>query len=132
MAEFVDCWNEPGIWGAMDAHLQAMLSVRASCLAQMGEFEEAVKWVQQATHQSNAHFHILAIAVYITCAAGETDLAGKYKERLLQARPDYRIGDFFAASLCDPRRTRTLSPTVSNMPVCPSRSVPNLGCSFLV
>ena len=48
----------------------AMLSVRANCLAQLGEFDEAVKWVQQATHQSNAHFHILAIAVYIASAAG--------------------------------------------------------------
>ncbi|MGI9476137.1 MAG: winged helix-turn-helix domain-containing tetratricopeptide repeat protein [Hyphomicrobiaceae bacterium] len=73
----------------------AMLSVRANCLAQMGEFEEAVKWVQQATHQSNAHFHILAIAVYITCAADEMDLARKYKDRLLRNRPDYRISDFF-------------------------------------
>ncbi|MFY0611558.1 MAG: winged helix-turn-helix domain-containing protein [Hyphomicrobiaceae bacterium] len=73
----------------------AMLSVRANCLAQLGEFEEAVQWVQQATHQSNAHFHILAIAVYISCAAGDMDLAQKYKERLLKARPDYRIGDFF-------------------------------------
>ena len=73
----------------------AMLSVRANCLAQLGEFEEAVKWVQQATHQSNAHFHILAIAVYIASAAGQTDLALKYKERLLGARPDYRISDFF-------------------------------------
>ncbi len=73
----------------------AMLSVRANCLAQMGNFEEAVKWVQQATHQSNAHFHILAIAVYIACAAGDKDLAQKYKDRLLRTRPDYRIGDFF-------------------------------------
>ena len=61
----------------------------------MGDFEEAVKWVQQATHQSNAHFHILAIAVYIACAAGDMDLAEKYKDRLLRSRPDYRIGDFF-------------------------------------
>ena len=73
----------------------AMLSVRANCLAQMGEFAEAVKWVQQATHQSNAHFHILAIAVYITCAADEMDLAQKYKDRLLRNRPDYKISDFF-------------------------------------
>lgn len=73
----------------------AMLSVRANCLAQLGEFEEAVKWVQQATHQSNAHFHILAIAVYIASAAGNLELAQKYKARLLQSRPDYKISDFF-------------------------------------
>ena len=73
----------------------AMLSVRANCLAQLGRFDEAVNWVEQATRQSNAHFHILAIAVYITCAAGQMELADKYKQRLLRAQPDYRISDFF-------------------------------------
>ena len=73
----------------------AMLSVRANCLAQAGKLDEAVSWVERAARQSNAHFHILAVAVYITCAAGRMDLAKRFKERLDQARPDYRIDDFF-------------------------------------
>ncbi len=75
----------------------AMLSVRANCLVQLGELDEAVEWVVRAARQPNAHYHIHAIATYCTALAGRTDLTERYKEKLLASRPDYSVKDFLLA-----------------------------------
>lgn len=75
----------------------AMLSVRANCLVQLGQFEEAADWVVRAARQPNAHHHIVAIAAYCTGLAGRTDLASQFLKRLHDIRPDYRMEDFLLA-----------------------------------
>lgn len=75
----------------------AMLSVRANCLVQLGQFDEAADWVVRAARQPNAHHHIVAIAAYCTGLAGRTDLARQFLKRLQDVRPDYRMEDFLLA-----------------------------------
>jgi len=80
-----------------DPNLFAMMSVRANCLVQQGKFDEAVGWVMRAARQPNAHYHIQAIAAYCTALAGRTDLAQRYREKLLAQRPGYDLDDFLRA-----------------------------------
>jgi TolB-like protein len=67
----------------------AMLAVRGTSLVSLGAKEEAVKVIAQAVEESNAHYHILAIAALISGAAGQPELAASYVARLRAIRPGY-------------------------------------------
>ena len=67
----------------------AMMAVKGRNLVSLGAKEEAVDAIAQAVEESNAHYHILAIAAYITAAAGKPDLSAAYLERLRAIRPGY-------------------------------------------
>jgi TolB-like protein len=67
----------------------AMLAVRASNLVHLGAKEEGMKAIGQAVEESNAHYHILAIAAFVSGWAGKSQEAAAYVARLRAIRPDY-------------------------------------------
>jgi TolB-like protein len=72
----------------------AMLAVRGSNLAHLGSKEEAVKVIAQAVEESNAHYHILAIAAFVCAAAGQPEQSAAYLARLRAIRPDYNFDTY--------------------------------------
>ena len=75
----------------------AMSALKAMDLARIGEFEEATRLVSLAARQSNAHYHILALAAHIHLLAGDEEAAGTYVARLRAIRPDYNAETFLRA-----------------------------------
>ena len=67
----------------------AMMALKGRNLIALGANEEAVDTIGQAVEESNAHYHILALAVFISAAAGRPDLSDAYLRRLRAVRPDY-------------------------------------------
>ncbi len=72
----------------------AMMSLKARNLLNLGEKEEAVTMIAQAVEESNAHYHIVALAAYICAAAERPDLSSAYVERLRANRPGYDFDAF--------------------------------------
>ena len=68
----------------------AMMALKGRNLAYLGANDEGVKAIAQAVEESNAHYHILALAVFICAAADQPDLAAHYLERL--RRRQYHCG----------------------------------------
>jgi TolB-like protein/Flp pilus assembly protein TadD len=75
----------------------AMLSLQAKNLVALGESEEAMEMAAQAVEESNAHYHILAIAAHIFAEAGKPDRAMEYLNRLRAIRPDYDFAAYLRA-----------------------------------
>ncbi len=75
----------------------AMSALKAMDLARIGEFDEATRLVALAARQSNAHYHILALAAHIHLLAGDAATAGTYLARLRAIRPEYNAETFLRA-----------------------------------
>ncbi len=75
----------------------AMMALKGRNLVTLGESEEAVAEITQAVEESNAHYHILALAAFITAAAGKPDLSAAYLKRLRAIRPDYDFDAYMRA-----------------------------------
>jgi tetratricopeptide (TPR) repeat protein len=75
----------------------AMMSIKAMSLVSSGAAEEAASLMTQAVEESNAHYHILAIAANVFAAAGKADLAADYLSRLRAIRPGYDLDTYLRA-----------------------------------
>ena len=75
----------------------AMLSLKAMSLISTGAAEEAATLMTQAVEESNAHYHILAIAVIAFAAAQKTEQSTHYLERLHALRPGYNSQTYLRA-----------------------------------
>ncbi len=75
----------------------AMLSIRAMSLISTGAMEEAAGLMAQAVEESNAHFHILAIAANAFASAGMPERSNDYLARLRAVRPDYDARTYLRA-----------------------------------
>jgi TolB-like protein/Flp pilus assembly protein TadD len=75
----------------------AMLSMKATNLVCLSAAEEALSLIRQAVEESNAHYHILAIAANIAASAGHLQEARDYVARLRQIRPDYDAETYLRA-----------------------------------
>jgi TolB-like protein/Flp pilus assembly protein TadD len=75
----------------------AMLSLKAMSLISTGATEEAATLMAQAVEESNAHYHILAIAVIAFAAAQKKEQSTHYLERLRALRPDYNSQTYLRA-----------------------------------
>jgi len=78
-----------------DPLLFAMLACRAIGHLRLGELDAAAEWSLKAVARPNAHRHILAIAAHCLAAAGRTQEARGFVERIRRANPSYRIDEFF-------------------------------------
>jgi TolB-like protein len=67
----------------------AMMALNGRNLVSLGARNEAVDAIAQAVEESNAHYHILAMAAHISAAADKPELSAAYLERLRAIRPDY-------------------------------------------
>jgi hypothetical protein len=64
-------------------------------------------WIKQSganladlsVRQTNAHYHILAIASFCNASAGRHKVAREYVSRLKSIHPRYQIDDYFRAFL---------------------------------
>ena len=75
----------------------AMLALKGRNLVALGANEEAVDAITKAVEESNAHYHILALAAHITAAAGMPGLSADYVRRLRVIRPDYDFDTYARA-----------------------------------
>jgi TolB-like protein/Flp pilus assembly protein TadD len=75
----------------------AMISMRATTLLSLGATEEAADLIAQAVEESNAHYHILAIAANIAAAAGRMQDSANYLARLKAIRPEYGLETYLRA-----------------------------------
>jgi TolB-like protein len=75
----------------------AMLSMKAMNLLSFGVPDEAVGLMAQAVEESNAHYHILAIAANVAAAADRMDEARVYIAKLRTIRPDYDAETYLRA-----------------------------------
>jgi len=75
----------------------AMLASRALAHIRLGEIAEAAEWAVKATGRSNAHVHILAIAVQSLVLAKRHDEARKFVARIRARAPTYTMADFLRA-----------------------------------
>jgi DNA-binding SARP family transcriptional activator/tetratricopeptide (TPR) repeat protein len=78
-----------------DPLLFAMLACRAIGHLRLGDLDAASEWSLKAVARPNAHRHILAIAAHCLAAAGRTDEARAFVERIRRTNPRYRIDEFF-------------------------------------
>jgi TolB-like protein/DNA-binding winged helix-turn-helix (wHTH) protein len=75
----------------------AILSTKAMNLLSFGALDEAVKLIGQAVEESNAHYHILAIAANVLAAAGKGEESAEYLAKLRDIRPDYNLETYLRA-----------------------------------
>jgi tetratricopeptide (TPR) repeat protein len=75
----------------------AILSTKAMNLLSFGALDEAVKLIEQAVEESNAHYHILAMAAVIFAAAGKAGQSADYLARLHAIRPAYDFAAYMRA-----------------------------------
>ncbi len=87
----------------------AMLALKGKNLVALGAKDEAVNAVGQAVEESNAHFHILAIAANVCAAAGKKELADLYLARLRALRPNYDLATYLRAPSRFSARRRSVS-----------------------
>ena len=85
----------------------AMSALKAMDLARIGEFEEATRLISLAARQSNAHYHILALAAHIHRLAGEAEAAATYLARAPRHPAGLQCRDLPARlPVFPPRRSR--------------------------
>ena len=75
----------------------AMMSVKAMNLLRLATKEEAADMIVQAVEESNAHYHILAMAAVILRAAGKPRESKAYLAKLRAIRPDYDFAAYMRA-----------------------------------
>jgi len=75
----------------------AMMALKAGNLTLLGENDDALRMISQAVEESNAHYHILALAAYVSAAAGDGALSADYLRRLREIRPDYDFDTYHRA-----------------------------------
>jgi len=78
-----------------DPLLFAMKSSRALSLVSQGNYEEAARWGGLATQETNAHYHIYAIAAACFELSGDHEQAKKYIAQAKQKHPNYNQKIFF-------------------------------------
>lgn len=75
----------------------AMMALKARNLASLGARAEAVAMIGEAVEESNAHYHILALATTIAATAGDWALSRSYLRRLRAIRPGYDFATYVRA-----------------------------------
>ncbi len=75
----------------------AMMSVKAMNLLRLATKEEAADMIVQAVEESNAHYHILAMAAVILRAAGKPRESKAYLAKLHAIRPGYDFAAYMRA-----------------------------------
>jgi TolB-like protein len=75
----------------------AMLSIKAMSLMSTDAPGEAVALMEQAVEESNAHYHILAIAANAHAAMKNDAQSSHYLARLRAVRPDYNSQSYLRA-----------------------------------
>jgi tetratricopeptide (TPR) repeat protein len=75
----------------------AMMALKSMNLVRLGAEGEAAEMVAQAVEESNAHFHILAIAAVVFDAAGKSAQSAEYLARLRAIRPGYDYAAYVRA-----------------------------------
>ncbi len=75
----------------------AMMALEARNLANLGASEEACAIIGQAVEESNAHYHILALAAHVSGVSEKPELAKSYVARLRSIRPGYDFAAFTRA-----------------------------------
>lgn len=75
----------------------AMMALKAKNLISLGANDEATSMAAQAVEESNAHYHILAIAAHVFAMAGRPQVATEYLTKLRTIRPDYDAAAFLRA-----------------------------------
>jgi TolB-like protein len=75
----------------------AMMALKSMNLVRLGAEGEAAELVSQAVEESNAHFHILAIAAVVFDAAGKPAQSADYLARLRAIRPGYDYAAYVRA-----------------------------------
>ena len=75
----------------------AMMALKAMNLVRLGTKEEAADMIAQAVEESNAHYHILAMAAVIFAAAGKAGQSAAYLARLHAIRPAYDFAAYMRA-----------------------------------
>jgi TolB-like protein len=75
----------------------AMFAIKAMQFVSMGATDEATDLAVRAVKESNAHFHILAIAAHVFAQAGRPADSAEYLRRLHAIRPGYDAETYLRA-----------------------------------